>query len=155
MSSNRAFQHFTKKSPNLNFKDHLNIGKTSAQFEFSCWRWKAIFVDLKIAQWGSELWRVRLTADRLTTLVTLRQERWLIKVDKEDNISFWSQYAKHSPRERDWWTINSSKEKTIGCREHLETAIDVEMARGEVFLKTCVTVAEMKDLLNQLEDCKE
>ena len=76
-------------------------------------------------------------------------------VDKEDNISFWSQYAKHSPRERDWWTINSSKEKTIGCREHLETAIDVEMARGEVFLKTCVTVAEMKDLLNQLEDCKK
>lgn len=79
MSSNRAFEHFTKKSPNLNFKDYLNIGKTSAQFQFSCWRWKAIFVDLKIAQWGSELWRVSVTADRLTTLVTLKQERWLRK----------------------------------------------------------------------------
>ena len=113
---------------------HKNISSNMCSiFSFS-----QIFVIFVIAHWSSELWS---QCDRLTLVNIERRSSW-----RKDNVCFWSQSVKlHSPP-KDWWTINSSE------RER-ERWLETTWKWREVFLTTRV-VAEMKDLWNQLANCK-
>ena len=133
--------HLYKKKEGLKWADEVPDGiktyhPTCARF-FS---FSQIFVIFVIAHWSSELWS---QCDRLTLVNIERRSSW-----RKDNVCFWSQSVSQAAQP----AKGLMNDQFIRERER-ERWLETTWKWREVFLTTRV-VAEMKDLWNQLANCK-